>query len=338
MREHFIMFEKLERGSPARSRRAPARRLMAFAAAFNVAAATAHAQYDERPRDILHALEDRLSLRGVASATTLCQQVTEPVPAAAGGTAVDRQACRIALPFQPELSFRPTPRGQFFFKLGFAVDNGLASGSPWAAGTWAADLEATVRDINGRERDYLIAAWYRHQFDLGAAGRLSASLGILDATRYVDTNAYANDEYTQFLGGMFVNALPWALPTYDYGAALQWSGDRWSANAVLMDVGTNGAGRSWQFLGLQAGRRVDTPLGTGRYRLAIAGIPGSAAVEQRLAGWVVGVRMTAQFRARRGRRGAGSPPVRRRRFLSRAGVSSSGLRPATKNPARGRVL
>ncbi len=59
-----------------------------------------------------------------------------------------------AAPFQPEFSFRPTDHDAFFFKLGFAADNGLNDKTPFTLAPWAADLEDDVKDINGRNREW----------------------------------------------------------------------------------------------------------------------------------------------------------------------------------------
>ena len=64
-----------------------------------------------------------------------------------------------AVPVQPEVSFRLTERDAFFLKLGFAAGNGLNNKTPFTLAPWAADLEDDVRDINGRNRDYLLTAW-----------------------------------------------------------------------------------------------------------------------------------------------------------------------------------
>lgn len=74
--------------------------------------------------------------------------------------------------FQPELSFRPTARDELFVKLGFAADNGLNDKTPFTAGTWGADLEDDVKNIGGRDRDYLLTAWYKHTFEFSETHQL----------------------------------------------------------------------------------------------------------------------------------------------------------------------
>jgi len=69
------------------------------------------------------------------------------------------------LPFQTEISYNPTPSNEIFIKFGFPFDNGLNEGpSPFYLALWAATLEDDVKDINGRNRDYLLTAWYKHIF------------------------------------------------------------------------------------------------------------------------------------------------------------------------------
>jgi len=57
-------------------------------------------------------------------------------------------------------------------------------------------------------------AWYEHYL---ADGKLTFTVGKLDPTVYFDTNAYANDETTQFLADMFVNNPAFACPGYTPG-------------------------------------------------------------------------------------------------------------------------
>ncbi|WP_300988971.1 hypothetical protein [Thiocapsa sp.] len=72
------------------------------------------------------------------------------------GQSLDGNACRGGMPFQLELSFRPSERDELFALFGFAVDNGLNAVSPFVLAPWAVDLEDDLQDINGRGRDYLL--------------------------------------------------------------------------------------------------------------------------------------------------------------------------------------
>jgi len=58
-------------------------------------------------------------------------------------------------------------------------------------------------DVTGDENFDLIEAYYEHYFK---SIPLILTFGKLDATVYIDTNEYANDETTQFLGDSFKNS------------------------------------------------------------------------------------------------------------------------------------
>jgi porin len=225
---------------------------LATAVAWLVAAAPA-AAYD---------LNENLSIGVTLAAAGQCQDVS-------AGDAPD--ACRGAVPFQLEGAFRPAEGHELGVKLGFAAGNGLNTVSPFVLAAWAADLEDDVRNINGRDRHYLLAAWYRYEAQLAEDSRLGASIGILDTTEYLDGNEYANDEYTQFMNEAFVNAGSYGLPSYDAGAAVQWELGDWSVSAVAMNVGENDDGNNYNFFGAQLAYHVETGLGPGNYRLILAG-------------------------------------------------------------------
>ena len=210
-----------------------------------------------------HDINDKLALGGVLAGTIQCQTLSD-----APGFS-DR--CEPAAPFQPEVRYRPTATDEMFFKFGFAAGNGLNGNSPFLIAPWAADLEDEVENINGRNRDYLLTAWYKHSFRLADDHQLGTSFGIIDATDYLDENAYANDEYTQFMHPALTNGPNVFLPSYDLGAALTWDDGPWSLAAVVMDVGANDAGNNYSFYGVQAGYSINTELGTGHYRLVLAG-------------------------------------------------------------------
>lgn len=239
-------------------------------------------------------LNDQLSIGGVLAATGQCQSISARLPAEdyddSGLLDAFDDECRGAMPFQLEVSLRPDEANEFFLLLGFAVDNGLNTVSPWALAPWAADLEDDVKDINGRGRDYLLAAWYKHTFTFAQDHTLGATFGILDSTAYLDANEYANDEYTQFMNEAFVNSGSYGLPSYDAGAALEWARGDWSFNAMGMNVGANDDGNDFNFWGLQLGYHPQTAMGAGNYRLVLTGAgedflnPTGDKVERRL-GW-----------------------------------------------------
>ena len=181
-----------------------------------------------------------------------------------------------ALPFQPEFSFRPWNNHEIFLKFGFAAGNGLSGKSPFVLAPWAADLEDDVKHIHGRNRDYLLTAWYRFTLEPLAGHTIGITGGIIDATDYLDENAFANDEYTQFMNEALVNGPNGFAPSYDVGGALEWEYGPWSAKGVGMNVGENEAGNNYNFFGLQAGYKLNTSLGEGNYRLIYEGSPNEA--------------------------------------------------------------
>jgi hypothetical protein len=208
-------------------------------------------------------VNDKLSIGGVLATTVQCQELAD-----APGFS---NTCETSAPFQPEFSFHPTEADEVFFKLGFAAGEGINGNSPFVIAPWAADMEGDVKNINGRNRDYLLNAWYKHTFQAADDRQLGLSFGIIDATAYLDENAYANDEYTQFMNPALTNGPNVFLPSYDLGAAVEWDAGAWSLRAVVMDVGENDDGNSFSFYGVQAGYRVNNQLGAGNYRLVIAG-------------------------------------------------------------------
>jgi porin len=208
-------------------------------------------------------VDDKLSVGGVLAVTVQCQNVSD-----APGFS---NTCETAAPVQPELSVRPTSVDEVFFKLGFAAGKGINDKSPFVIPPWAADLEEDVQNIHGQKRDYLLTAWYKHAFQFADGHQLGISFGIIDATDYLDKNAYANDEYTQFLNPALTNGPNVFLPSYDRGVALEWDDGPWSLRAVLMEISENDDGNTFRFYGLQAGYTVHNHLGTGQYRLVLAG-------------------------------------------------------------------
>ncbi len=208
-------------------------------------------------------INEQLSIGGVLAGAIQCQNLSD-----APGFS---NTCEEAVPFQPELSFRPTEADEVFFKLGFAAGNGMNGKSPFVIAPWAADLEDDLKSINGRNRDTLLTALYKHTFNYGDGHSLGATFGIIDATDYLDENAYANDEYTQFMNSVLTNGPNVFLPSYDIGVALEWDNGPWGLRGVVMDIGENDDGNNFDFYGFQAGYHVINKLGAGNYRIIIAG-------------------------------------------------------------------
>ncbi len=179
--------------------------------------------------------------------------------------------CMGAVPFQPELTYTPGRHDRLFLKLGFATGNGLNDVSPFKIPPWGADLKVDVENINGGGRDYVLEAWYEHVFNLGRRNRLGIALGIIDATRYLDQNVFANDEYSQFMNPALSNAPNTFFPSYDAGIAAEWHTGEWIFSAVFMDVNQYSSPETYSFYGLQAGYRLETELGPGNYRIMLFG-------------------------------------------------------------------
>ena len=183
----------------------------------------------------------------------------------------DEDCGRGALPFQIEMDFQLSDQDELAALLGFAAGNGLNDVTAFSLSPWSADMEDDVKDINGRGRDYLLTAWYKHTFDLGARNALGITGGIIDSTVYLNGNAFANDQYTQFMNEALANPSNFFLPTYDFGGALEWEMGHLDLSLVGMDVGQNADGNGYRFFGGQIGYQLETPLGQGHYRLVAAG-------------------------------------------------------------------
>jgi porin len=216
-------------------------------------------------------ITETLSLDATLAAAGQCQQLQGRLPNQAGALADLDDTCRGGLPIQIKIGFAPTPQDQFGAELGWAAGNGLNPVSPFQLAPWAADLEDDVTDINGRNRDYLLTAWYQRQFKLGKQAQLSATFGLIDSTDYVDGNAYANDEYEQFMNAVFDNSPVFSLPSYDAGAVLALDFGSVSATALGMNVGENDAGNNYNFWSTQLGWHPQFEVGDGNYLLLLNG-------------------------------------------------------------------
>jgi porin len=183
-----------------------------------------------------------------------------------GPPEVDDQG-RGALSFQPEISITPTENDEIFILLGFAAGNGLPGVSPFNLATWAAGLEDDVKDINGRNRSYLLQAWYGHTFEFSEDHVLGLIGGIIDSTDYLDDNVYANDEYTQFMNEALVNGPNAFLPSWDIGGAVEWDFGPFGARGVYMNIGENDDGNNFNFYGSQLMYTLNISFGEGHYRV-----------------------------------------------------------------------
>lgn len=167
------------------------------------------------------------------------------------------------------LTYRPTNRDTFSSTASFAENNALNDEVPVSLAPFADDLEAALENVSNRDRDYLLTAWYRRDFDLGPRADFAFTGGLIDTTGYLDQNAYANDEVGQFQNDIFVNNTLLNLPSYDFGTAAEFSfGERWSATAVWFNGETQRAAgdRSFNYFGGQVGWHPTFEMGKGNYR------------------------------------------------------------------------
>lgn len=206
-------------------------------------------------------INEKLSIEGLMSGAYQYQQLSN--------TDVDNSG-RGAFVFQPAIDYSPTDKDEFFAKFGFAGGNGLNEISPFVLAPWAAVLESDVKDINGRDRSYLLTAWYKHTFQAGENASLGITGGLIDATDYLDGNAFANDEYTQFMNEALVNSSNGFFPSFDLGGAAEFEIGNFSVNGVMMNIGENDDGDNYNYYGVQLAYSLTTALGQGNYRLIFA--------------------------------------------------------------------
>jgi len=176
---------------------------------------------------------------------------------------------RGAFNFEPEFSFRPNDNNEIFAKFGFGAGNGLNGVSNFNLAPWAANLEDDYTNINNRDRDYLLTAWYKYTFNFGENHSLGLTGGIIDATDYVDENVYANDEFTQFMNEALVNGPNGFFPSFDGGGAIEWEIGNFDVTAMGMNIGENEDGNNYNFFAGQIGYKLTTSLGEGNYRLIV---------------------------------------------------------------------
>ena len=208
-------------------------------------------------------VNEQIAINGLLAWAGQCQEVS--------GATNAHNLCRGGLPFRPEVFYNPTKQDQFFVKFEFAAGNGLNEVSPFVLKPWNAPLEANVRHINGGDRSYLLEAWYAHTFRFSATNRVQITGGILDAGSYINENAFANSEYTQFMNEVFVNSHNAFIPAYDWGGALVWKIDQWTLSGLGMNVAKNDAGHNFNWYALEADYNLKIWLGEGNYRLMYIG-------------------------------------------------------------------
>lgn len=164
------------------------------------------------------------------------------------------------------VNFHPTDKDEFQVTLSYAAGNGLNYLELFSLAPYADDLEEDLKNINGRNRDYLLEAWYKHTFTFNKDASLGITGGIIDATGYIDDNAFANDEVAQFMNDIFVNNTLANLPSYDIGGVVELEISKFSIRGLLMNT-KNEEDKNFNYYALQLGYKVDTPMGEGNYRV-----------------------------------------------------------------------
>ena len=167
-------------------------------------------------------------------------------------------------------NFHPTDIDEFQVTLSFAAGNALNDIAPFSLVPYADDLEDDLKNINGRNRDYLLEAWYKHTFTLSENTSLGITGGIIDSTAYIDDNKFANCECSQFMNEAFVNHKNINLPSYDLGGVLELDISNVSVRALAMNTNYEADVDTWEnynYFALQLGYTIDTGLGEGTYRI-----------------------------------------------------------------------
>lgn len=164
------------------------------------------------------------------------------------------------------LSFRPTKVDEFFLRVSFAKEDGIKEFSPFMLTPNADDLFKDLKNINNRSRDHLLELWYARTFDLPGNFTLRTTLGIIDATAFIDDNRFANDELTQFMNEAFVNNPTANLVSYDYGVAFELGKGPVTVKLLGMRSKTEEK-RNYNYYALQMGYRWETALGEGNLRV-----------------------------------------------------------------------
>ena len=166
-----------------------------------------------------------------------------------------------------EVAITPTPADTLFTNFHFAAGNALNDVGGLQLSPYNGLLADDVININDSGRNFILEAWYRHKFSLAAKTTVSVSGGILDSTRYIDENRYANDEDSQFMMSAFsVPDNKPGAPSYDPGAAVELYIDDWSFKGVYLKA-TNDIMKDFDYFGFQAGYHYMTPRGPGNLRL-----------------------------------------------------------------------
>jgi porin len=125
-------------------------------------------------------------------------------------------------------------------------------------------LEDELQDINGRGRNHLLEAWYRHDFELAEEASLALTAGIIDAGEYLGENEFADESDAQFMNEALETSNMDML-SYNPGAILELEIQDWSFNLVYTQS-ENEQGSPFNWVSGQVGYQLETRLGEGNYR------------------------------------------------------------------------
>ncbi len=206
-------------------------------------------------------INDKLSIDGML--TGIYQYADTDI---AGIGSADRGAAVLDL----GVNFHPTGIDEFQITLSYAAGNGLNYLDMFSLVPYADDLEDDLKDINGRNRDYLLEAWYKHTFKFSENMALGLTGGIIDATAYIDDNNFANCECSQFMNEAFVNHRNVNLPSYDLGGVIEFDVSNFSIRALAMNSKFESGDEeftNYNYFALQAGYKLETAMGEGNYRV-----------------------------------------------------------------------
>lgn len=162
------------------------------------------------------------------------------------------------------VDYKPTQRDALHAWVRFAAGNALNEIGGIALEPYGDPLEDELQDINGSGRNYLLEAWYRHDFALAEEASLSLTAGIIDAGEYLGENAFADESDAQFMNEALETSNMDML-SYNPGAILELGLKDWSFNLVYTQS-ENEQGSQFNWVSGQAAYRVDTDLGEGNYR------------------------------------------------------------------------
>lgn len=164
------------------------------------------------------------------------------------------------------INFHPTDKDEFQIIYSFAEGQAINGIGAFSLAPFADDLEEDLSDINRSDRYNLLEAWYKHTFNFSEQTSLGITAGIISSSGYIDDNAYANDEVSQFMNDIFVNNTLANLPDYDVGAALEFESGLWSVKAVALES-ENDDRNDYNYYAFQIGHHVTNLWGAGNYRI-----------------------------------------------------------------------